>query len=97
MLRIALSPTADMHIENLRIALFNYIMSKKLNETLLIRIEDIDKEKNIEGKEKEILEILALFSIEYAQITYQSENLKYHQKMAMQLLTQKSILLLLLR
>ncbi|WP_419769656.1 MAG: glutamate--tRNA ligase [Candidatus Marinarcus sp.] len=89
MLRIALSPTADMHIENLRIALFNYIMSKKLNETLLIRIEDIDKEKNIEGKEKEILEILALFSIEYAQITYQSENLKYHQKMAMQLLTQK--------
>ncbi len=89
MLRFAPSPTGDMHIESLRIALFNYILSKQLKEDLLIRIEDIDKEKTVEGKDKEILEILNLFSVDYSRVVYQSENLKYHQKMAMQLLTQK--------
>lgn len=89
MLRFAPSPTGDMHIGNLRVAIFNYIISKQLKEDLIIRIEDTDKERNIEGKDKEILEILNLFSIEYKTVFYQSDNLKYHQKMALQLMTQK--------
>lgn len=89
MLRFAPSPTGDMHIGNLRVAIFNYIVSKQLKEDLIIRIEDTDKERNIEGKDKEILEILNLFSIEYKTLFYQSDNLKYHQKMALQLMTQK--------
>lgn len=89
MLRFAPSPTGDMHIGNLRVAIFNYIVSKQLNEDLVIRIEDIDKEKNIEGKDKEILEILNLFSIDYKSVVHQSDSLKYHQKIAMQFLTQK--------
>ena len=89
MLRFALSPIKDMNIEDLRVALFNYIISKQLNEELLIRIDDSDKEKNIEGKDKEILELLNLFSIEHKGVVYQSENLKYHQRMAMQLMSQK--------
>jgi len=89
LLRFASSPTGDMNIETLRIAIFNYILSKQLNEQLLIRIDDIDKKKNIEGKEKEILEMLSLFSIEYSHVVYQSENLKYHQKLAMQLMSKK--------
>ncbi|MDN5109764.1 glutamate--tRNA ligase [Aliarcobacter butzleri] len=89
MLRFAPSPTGDMHIGNLRVAVFNYIVSKQLKEDLIIRIEDTDKERNIEGKDKEILEILNLFSIDYKTVFYQSDNLKYHQKMALQLMTQK--------
>ncbi|OCL91125.1 glutamate--tRNA ligase [Aliarcobacter thereius] len=89
MLRFAPSPTGDMHIGNLRVAIFNYIVSKQLNEGLIIRIEDTDKARNIEGKDKEILEILALFSIDYKTVFYQSENIKHHQKMALQLMTQK--------
>ncbi len=89
MLRFAPSPTGDMHIGNLRVAIFNYIVSKQLNEGLIIRIEDTDKARNIEGKDKEILEILALFSIDYKTVFYQSENLKYHQKLALQLMTEK--------
>ncbi|WP_072680161.1 glutamate--tRNA ligase [Arcobacter sp. LA11] len=89
MLRFAPSPISDMSINNLRVAIFNYILSKQLNEQLLIRIEDIDKENNIEGKDKEILEILSLFSIDYSHVVYQSENLKYHQKLAMQLMSKK--------
>ncbi len=89
MLRFAPSPTEDMNINNLRVAIFNYIVSKQLNEDLIIRIEDIDVERNIEGKDKEIIEILNLFSIEYKSVAYQSDSLKYHQKMALQLMTQK--------
>ena len=89
MLRFAPSPTGDMHIGNLRVAIFNHILSKQLNEELLIRIEDTDKQRNIEGKDKEILQILDLFSIDYQKVVYQSENLKYHTKMGMKLLFDK--------
>lgn len=89
MLRFAPSPTEDMHIGNLRVAIFNYIVSKQLNEDLVIRIEDTDFERNIEGKDKEIIDILNLFSIEYKSIVHQSDSLKYHQKIALQLMSQK--------
>jgi len=86
LLRFAPSPTGDMHIGNLRVALCNHILSKQLNEELLIRIEDTDKERNIEGKDKEILEILNLFSVDYSRVIHQSENIKQHTQMAMKLL-----------
>ena len=89
MLRFAPSPTGDMHIGNLRVALFNYIVSKQRNESLIVRIEDTDKERNIEGKDKEILEILGVFGIEYKELIYQSNNLRFHSMMALQLLHDK--------
>ncbi len=89
MLRFATSPTSDMHIGALRVALFNYIVSKQRNEDLIVRIEDTDKEKNIEGKDQEILDLLALFGIEYSQVIYQSENVRYHTAMALQLMHDK--------
>lgn len=52
MLRFAPSPTGDMHIGNLCVALFNYICSVQREEPLLIRIEDTDKDRNIPGKRK---------------------------------------------
>ncbi len=89
MLRFAPSPTGDMHIGNLRVALFNYIVSKQKNEDLIVRIEDTDKERNIEGKDQEILDILALFGIEYSQVIYQSQNVRFHTAMALQLVQEK--------
>ncbi len=89
MLRFAPSPTGDMHIGNLRVAIFNYLLSKQRNEPLIIRIEDTDKERNIEGKDQEIIEILNLFGIEYRDLIYQSSHLKYHRAMALQLLHDK--------
>ncbi len=89
MLRFAPSPTGDMHIGNLRVALFNSICSIQRNEPLIVRIEDTDTERNIEGKDREILELLALFNIEYKEVIYQSAQLKYHRAMAIQLLHDK--------
>ncbi len=90
MFRFAPSPTGDMHIGNLRIALFNYICATQREEKLLIRIDNTDKERNIPGKEQEILEILTLFGITYADVTYQSHNLKFHQQLATKLLMDKN-------
>lgn len=89
MLRFAPSPTGDMHIGNLRVAIFNYIVSKQKNEDLIVRIEDTDKERNIEGKDQEILDLLALFGIEYSQVIYQSQNVRFHSAMALQLIHEK--------
>ena len=89
MLRFIQSPTKDIDISDLRIAIFNHIVSKQLNKKLMVRIEDNDKQKNIEGKDKEILEILNLFSIDYEGVFHQSDNLKYYHKLAMQLMGQK--------
>lgn len=89
MLRFAPSPTGDMHIGNLRVALFNYILSVQTKEPLIVRIEDTDKERNIEGKDKEIIGLLDLFGIKYRDVVYQSDHLKYHRAMAIQLLHEK--------
>ena len=93
MLRFAPSPTGDMHIGDLRVALFNYIVSKQRNEDLIVRKEDIDKEENIEGKDEEILGLLSLFGIEHTQVIYQSELVRYHSAMALQLIHYKKTFL----
>ena len=89
MLRFATSPTGDMHIGDLRVALFNYIVSKQKNEDFIVRIEDTDKKRNIEGKDKEILDILDFFGIVYSQTIYQSESVRFHSAMALQLIHDK--------
>lgn len=82
MLRFAPSPTGDMHIGNLRAALFNYILAKQRSEKFLIRIEDTDLARNIDGKDKEILQILNLFGLLWDDLVYQSHNFKHHHSFA---------------
>ncbi len=89
MLRFAPSPTGDMHIGNMRVALFNYIVARQRGEEMIVRIEDTDKERNIEGKDAEIIALLDLFGIKYKEVLYQSKNFKFHQAMAVDLLHKK--------
>ena len=86
MFRFAPSPTGDIHIGNLRVAIFNYIVSQQRGEKLIIRIEDTDTDRNIEGKDREILEILNTFGIKYSDVIYQSNNLKFHHQFIVHLL-----------
>ncbi|EOH5340528.1 glutamate--tRNA ligase, partial [Campylobacter coli] len=89
MYRFAPSPTGDMHIGNLRAALFNYICARQKNMDFILRIEDTDKARNITGKEEEIKEILHLFGISWQHYYVQSENLKFHRQMALKLVSEK--------
>lgn len=89
MYRFASSPSRDMDINSLRIALFNYICAKQSGDMFIVRIEDSDKAKNIEGKDQEILDILAIFGITYDSLYYQSENFKYHLQFASFLMDKK--------
>ncbi len=56
--RFAPSPTGPLHIGGLRTALFNYLFAKKTNGTFILRIEDTDQTRYVEGAEKYILESL---------------------------------------
>ena len=47
--RFAPSPTGYMHIGNLRTALFTYIIAKKNGGDFILRIEDTDRERYVEG------------------------------------------------
>jgi len=89
MYRFAPSPTGDMSINDLRIALCNCICAAQAKDTLILRIEDTDKKRNIEGKDQDILEMLTLFGIAYTQLYYQSNNFKYHLQFASTLLDTK--------
>lgn len=93
MYRFAPSPTGDMHIGNLRAAIFNYICSLQDKSGFILRIEDTDKERNIEGKDAEILEILTKFGIKWDTLYYQSKNLKFHRELAAKLLMDKKAFL----
>ncbi|BCD62153.1 glutamyl-tRNA synthetase [Nitratiruptor sp. YY08-26] len=89
MLRFAPSPTGDMHIGNLRVAIFNFIVAKQRKERFIIRIEDTDKERNIVGKDREILAILDTFGLKYDDVVYQSANFSFHHNFAYKLLEEK--------
>ena len=47
--RFAPSPTGYMHVGNLRTALYAWLIARKNNGTFILRIEDTDQERKIEG------------------------------------------------
>ena len=47
--RFAPSPTGYMHIGNLRTALYTYLIAKKEGGSFILRIEDTDQERYVEG------------------------------------------------
>ena len=56
--RFAPSPTGSLHLGGLRTALFNYLFAKRNNGSFILRIEDTDKTREVEGASDEILSIL---------------------------------------
>lgn len=56
--RFAPSPTGPLHIGGVRTALFNYLFAKKHNGTFVLRIEDTDQNRFVEGAEDYIIESL---------------------------------------
>lgn len=52
--RFAPSPTGALHIGGVRTALYNYLLARKLNGTMILRIEDTDQSRFVAGAEEYI-------------------------------------------
>lgn len=49
--RFAPSPTGSLHVGNARIAVLNWLFTRRHSGTFILRIEDTDTERNVEGAE----------------------------------------------
>ena len=63
--RFAPSPTGFMHVGNLRTALFTYFLAKKNNGTFILRIEDTDKAREVDGSIEHIYKVLKWVGINW--------------------------------
>jgi len=63
--RFAPSPTGYMHIGNLRTALYEYLIARVNKGTFILRIEDTDQERYVEGSTDVIFNTLKLTGISY--------------------------------
>lgn len=97
--RFAPSPTGYLHVGGLRTALYNYLYAKKNQGTFILRIEDTDQKRFVEGAREHLMEMM-----KWANLTYeegpdadgkfgpyiQSERTEIYQKYAQELLDKKA-------
>jgi len=63
--RFAPSPTGFLHIGGLRTALFTYLIGKSLGGKVILRIEDTDKKRTVEGAVEGLIRILEWSGIKF--------------------------------
>lgn len=93
--RFAPSPTGYMHIGNLRTALYNYLITKHEDGDFILRIEDTDQNREVEGAIDIIYNVLAETGLNYDEGPLkpgnvgpyvQSERLDIYHKYAQELI-----------
>ena len=86
--RFAPSPTGDPHIGNIRTALLVYLFAKSQNGKFLLRIEDTDRKRHVEGSVQTIIDALAWLGMTPDNINdpmVQSKRLPIYKKYALEL------------
>jgi len=63
--RFAPSPTGYLHVGGLRTALYNYLFAKSMKGKFILRIEDTDRKRFVEGAVENLLETLKWVGINY--------------------------------
>lgn len=63
--RFAPSPTGFMHVGGVRTALYAWLYARKNNGTFILRIEDTDKQREVEGSIDHIIAALKWLGIEW--------------------------------
>jgi len=96
--RFAPSPTGYLHIGGLRTALYNYLYAKNKNGSLILRIEDTDRKRFVEGAVENLIDTLSWAEIsfdegptmggEYAPYL-QSERLHIYKELAQKLISEE--------
>lgn len=86
--RFAPSPTGELHIGGARTALFCFLFAKSQGGKFLLRIEDTDRERYIEGSVEHIMEAmdwLGLIPDNRGNVMFQSKRLDIYKKHAVNL------------
>lgn len=63
--RFAPSPTGPLHIGGVRTALYNYLFAKQNGGTMILRIEDTDQTRFVEGAEEYIIEAFQWLGVKF--------------------------------
>ncbi len=94
--RFAPSPTGFLHIGGLRTALYNYLFAKNQNGKIILRIEDTDRKRFVEGAVENLLNTLEWAGIDFNEGPeiggefgpyFQSQRLEIYKKYAEELIS----------
>ncbi len=88
--RFAPSPTGYLHVGGARVALFNYLLAKKLGGTFILRIEDTDRERSTQAAVDAILDGMKWLGLTWDEGPfYQTQRMDLYKKMIQKLLHEK--------
>ena len=81
--RFAPSPTGNVHIGNIRAAIFNYLFARNNGGKFLLRVEDTDKERSTQEAVDALLECMQWLDLDYDEAPlYQSTQEQHHLDVA---------------
>ncbi len=86
--RFAPSPTGFLHVGGLRTALFNFLFAKKYGGKFILRIEDTDRKRLVEGSEQDIKDNLKSFGLNWDEEYKQSDRLGRYKELAEKLVAE---------
>ncbi len=78
--RLAPSPTGYIHIGTLRTALFDYLLAKKMGGDFVLRIEDTDQNRFMEGSIDNMLKVFKDMHIQFDEGYYLDDENKIQEK-----------------
>ncbi len=87
--RFAPSPTGKLHLGGLRTALYDYAYAKNQVGKFILRIEDTDQTRFVEGATENLINSLKAMGLNFDEgPTFQSQRLEIYKKYALQLIEQ---------
>ncbi len=96
--RMAPSPTGELHIGGLRTLLYDYALAKKNNGQFILRIEDTDQKRLVQGSQERILQVIKDYGLSWDEGPdiggpygpyIQTQRLEVYQKYINELLEKK--------
>ena len=97
--RFAPSPTGEPHVGNIRTAVFNWLFARHYGGAFIIRVEDTDQARKVEGATEELLDSLRWLGMDWDEGPdvggdygpyYQSQRLDLYRRVAEELLERGS-------
>ncbi|NMB91373.1 glutamate--tRNA ligase [candidate division WWE3 bacterium] len=92
--RLAPSPTGEIHVGTMRTLLYDYALAKQTSGELILRIEDTDRERYVEGAEERALKVIEDYGLSWdegpkvggpQEPYFQSQRLDIYKKYAIEL------------